>query len=93
MRDWKRFRSFLRYTEIQENKSIFEVLLTSREFWAILLSILRQGLLLIPLLFILNALGGLNGVIYGQTLTDYIAVFLSVVLWHKCKTYNSARKS
>lgn len=31
MRDWKRFRSFLRYTEIQENNSIFEVLLTSRE--------------------------------------------------------------
>ena len=64
-----------------------------KAFWATLLSILRQGLLLIPLLFILNALGGLNGVIYGQALTDYIAVFLSVVLWHKCKTYNSARKS
>ena len=37
-----------------------------KTFWATLLSILRQGLLLIPLLFILNALGGLNGVIYGQ---------------------------
>ena len=64
-----------------------------KAFWATLLSVLRQGLLLIPLLFILNALGGLNGVIYGQALTDYIAVFLSAVLWRKCKTYNSARKS
>lgn len=64
-----------------------------KAFWATLLSVLRQGLLLIPLLFILNALGGLNGVIYGQALTDYIAVLLSAVLWKKCKTYNSARKS
>ena len=64
-----------------------------KAFWATLLSVLRQGLLLIPLLFILNALGGLNGVIYGQALTDYIAVFLSAVLWRKCKTYKSARKS
>ena len=29
-----------------------------KAFWATLFSILRQGLLLIPLLFILNALGG-----------------------------------
>ena len=36
-----------------------------KAFWATLLSVLRQGLLLIPLLFILNALGGLNGVICG----------------------------
>ena len=50
-----------------------------KAFWATLLSVLRQGLLLIPLLFILNALGGLNGVICGQALTDYIAVFLSAV--------------
>lgn len=61
--------------------------------WATLLSIMRQGLLLIPLLLLLNTVGGLNGVIFGQALTDYIAVLASVVLWEKCKTYNSARKS
>ena len=48
---------------------------------ATILSILRQGLLLIPLLYLLNALFGLDGVIYGQALTDYIAVVLSIVIW------------
>ena len=48
---------------------------------ATILSILRQGLLLIPLLYLLNALFGLNGVIYGQALTDYIAVIFSIAIW------------
>ena len=55
-----------------------------KAFWATILSVLRQGVLLIPLLFLLNALGGLTGVIYGQALTDYIAVILSVWMWRKC---------
>lgn len=55
-----------------------------KAFWATILSVLRQGGLLIPLLFLLNALGGLTGVIYGQALTDYIAVILSVLMWRKC---------
>ena len=54
-----------------------------KAFWATILSVLRQGVLLIPLLFLLNALGGLTGVIYGQALTDYIAVILSVLMWRK----------
>ena len=41
-----------------------------KAFWATILSVLRQGVLLIPLLFLLNALGGVTGVIYGQALTD-----------------------
>ena len=52
---------------------------------ATILSILRQGLLLIPLLYLLNALFGLDGVIYGQALTDYIAVVLSIVIWRMNK--------
>lgn len=55
-----------------------------KALWATILSVLRQGVLLIPLLFLLNALGGLTGVIYGQALTDYIAVILSVLMWRKC---------
>ena len=55
-----------------------------KAFWATILSVLRQGVLLIPLLFLLHALGGLTGVIYGQALTDYIAVILSVLMWRKC---------
>lgn len=52
---------------------------------ATVLSVLRQGLLLIPLLCLLNRIFGLDGVIYGQALTDYIAVALSVVLWRQRK--------
>ncbi len=48
---------------------------------ATILSILRQGVLLIPILYLLNGLFGLNGVIFGQALTDYIAVVLSIGLW------------
>lgn len=56
---------------------------TGNAFPATVLSILRQGLLLIPMLYLLNAVFGLNGVIYGQALTDYIAVLLSVYLWRR----------
>lgn len=52
---------------------------------ATILSALRQGLLLIPVLYLLNAVAGLNGVIYGQALTDYVAVILSVVIWNRKK--------
>lgn len=48
---------------------------------ATILSILRQGVLLIPVLYGLNVLLGLHGVIYGQALTDYVAVLLSIVIW------------
>ena len=54
-------------------------------FPATILSVMRQGLLLIPLLYILNACLGLNGVIYGQALTDYVAVILSAVLWRRIR--------
>lgn len=52
---------------------------------ATILSVLRQGVLLIPLLYILNAVAGLYGVIYGQALTDYIAVILSIIIWKQCQ--------
>ncbi len=52
---------------------------------ATVLSVLRQGLLLIPILYILNGLFELNGVIYGQALTDCISVVLSIVLWRRCR--------
>ncbi len=58
---------------------------------ATFLSILRQGLLLIPLLYLLNALFGFNGVIYGQAITDYVAIVLSIVFWQrKRKILNKA---
>lgn len=55
-------------------------------FPATVLSVLRQGILLIPLLYVLKALFGLDGVILGQSLTDYIAVILSVFLWRRIRS-------
>ena len=52
---------------------------------ATILSVMRQGVLLIPLLYLLEAVAGLDGVIYGQAITDYIAVILSAVIWRKIK--------
>nr|WP_303180137.1 MATE family efflux transporter [Lachnoclostridium phocaeense] len=52
---------------------------------ATILSVMRQGVLLIPLLYLLEAVAGLDGVIYGQAITDYIAVILSTVIWSKIK--------
>ena len=54
-------------------------------FPATVLSVLRQGILLIPLLYLLRVLFGLNGVILGQSVTDYIAVILSIFMWRKIR--------
>ena len=48
---------------------------------ATILSVLRQGVLMIPLLYLLNMVARLQGVIYGQALTDYIAVISSTIIW------------
>lgn len=52
---------------------------------ATLLSILRQGLLLIPLLYLLDYIFGYNGVIYSQAICDILTVILSIVFWNICK--------
>ena len=44
------------------------------------LSVCRQGLLFIPLLYLLNAALGLNGVIYTQTAADYLSIVISLFL-------------
>ena len=59
---------------------------------ATIVSVLRQGVLLIPLLYLLNAIAGLNGVIYGQALTDIISVLLSIVLWVRCRKWIEAQE-
>ena len=46
---------------------------------ATMLSLCRQGLLFIPLLYILNMLLGFNGVCVAQSLTDVIVIVLSFI--------------
>ena len=52
---------------------------------ATVLSVLRQGLLLIPLLYLLNAVFGLNGAVLGQSITDYVIIALSCVVWRRIR--------
>ena len=42
-------------------------------------------LLLIPLLYLLNAVFGLNGAVLGQSITDYITIALSCVVWRRIR--------
>lgn len=47
---------------------------------ATLLSVCRQGLFFIPLLYLLKAVFGLQGVNYTQTAADYLAIVISLLL-------------
>ena len=64
---------------------------TGNAAYATILSVLRQGLLFIPLLYLLNALFGVNGVAFGQSMTDGITVILSIIFWNLKKS--SLKKS
>jgi len=58
--------------------------------YALLLSISRQGILYIPLLLLLNTLGGFQGFIYAQAITDLLMLFVaSVVLFFILKKDNA----
>lgn len=50
-------------------------------FQSLLLSIGRQGLIYIPLLFILNKAVGLNGIIWAQATADFVCVIMSIVMF------------
>lgn len=45
----------------------------------IIVSLLRQGIVFIPLMYILNFLFGLNGLIYTQAVSDYIAILVAIL--------------
>lgn len=47
---------------------------------ATILSLCRQGLFFIPLLFILNQIFGLDGISYTQTVSDYLAILIAVFM-------------
>lgn len=47
---------------------------------SLLLSVARQGLFYIPILFLLNSNFGLNGLIFAQPLADLLALILTIVV-------------
>lgn len=46
-----------------------------------ILSVGRQGIIYIPLLFILNKLVGLDGIIWAQAAADFVCVIMSIVMF------------
>lgn len=59
---------------------------------AIFVSLLRQGIVYVPLMFLLNYYFELDGLIYTQAISDYIAIIVAII---SCimilKRYNSSR--
>lgn len=47
---------------------------------ALLISISRQGLIYIPILFVLNTIFGLNGLIFAQPAADLLALMLTIAV-------------
>ncbi|MDD3253656.1 MAG: MATE family efflux transporter [Lachnospiraceae bacterium] len=47
---------------------------------SLILTICRQGLVFVPLVFLLNALFGLEGVIFAQCTADYISIVIAVLI-------------
>lgn len=52
---------------------------------AIILSILRQGFIFIPLAFVLDSLFKIDGLMFGQSITDYIVFIVSSIVWFTVK--------
>lgn len=53
---------------------------TDKAGHATLISVLRQGVILMPLLYILNSLAGLQGLVYSSALADTISTLLALAL-------------
>lgn len=47
---------------------------------SLVLTVCRQGLIFIPLIFILNAMLGLDGVIYAQPVADYLSILVGIMI-------------
>ena len=56
---------------------------TGKASYATVVALLDKGLIYLPVLFGLNALSGLNGVIYTAPLTDMLSLLAGAVLWFK----------
>lgn len=52
---------------------------------SLVLSISRQGFIFLPMLFIMKALAGLNGIIYCQAIADIFSVIMAVIMFQFMK--------
>ena len=47
---------------------------------SLILTVCRQGLIFIPLIFVLTAMFGLDGVIYAQPAADYLSIVVAILI-------------
>lgn len=47
---------------------------------SLILTVCRQGLIFIPLIFLLNSMFGLDGVIYAQPTADYLSILVGILI-------------
>ena len=52
---------------------------------SLVLSISRQGFIFLPMLFIMKAIAGLNGIIYCQAIADIFSVIMAVIMFQFMK--------
>jgi Na+-driven multidrug efflux pump len=50
---------------------------------SLIISLSRQGLIFIPAAFILNAVAGLNGIVWAQPMSDLLSLILVVILYKR----------
>lgn len=48
---------------------------------SLVLTFCRQGLIFVPLIFLLDRMLGLDGVIYAQSIADYASIIISGVMF------------
>ena len=58
---------------------------------ALIMNISRQGMIFIPALFILEAMIGINGLVWVQPVADVLSMILVIVLYMRCakKTFGT----
>lgn len=60
----------------------------SRALPSTLISICRQGIVFIPVLLVMRAVMGMNGIIYAQAVADYVTIILSAItLFYTSRKY------
>lgn len=50
-------------------------------FAALIVNVSRQGLIYIPLLYILNSVLGINGLVWAQPVADILSLLIALVLF------------
>lgn len=57
---------------------------SGRALWATIVSGLRQGVILIPMLYIMNDISGMEGILYAHVVSDAVSIIISLLISKYC---------